>query len=134
MSEDLRFFRCTVCGNLVLKFIESGAPMICCGREMKLLEPGTTDGAIEKHVPIVEEITVGEVPFDCKMVRVKVGEDMHPMEEFHYIQWIVLQTDKTVHKVKLTPGQAPEATFCLCAGETVVAAYEFCNQHGLWKG
>ena len=33
----------------------------------------------------------------------------------------------------LKPGDKPEAVFALANGETVVAAYEYCNLHGLWK-
>ncbi|MBO4704049.1 MAG: desulfoferrodoxin, partial [Bacilli bacterium] len=33
----------------------------------------------------------------------------------------------------LKPGQAPEAEFALLPGEKVVAVYEFCNLHGLYK-
>ena len=33
----------------------------------------------------------------------------------------------------LKPGDKPEAVFALADGETVVAAYEYCNLHGLWK-
>ena len=36
-------------------------------------------------------------------------------------------------KKDLKPGEKPEAVFGLAEGETVVAAYEYCNLHGLWK-
>ena len=38
-----------------------------------------------------------------------------------------------VQKAGLKPGEAPEAVFALAAGEAPVAAYEYCNLHGLWK-
>ena len=34
-------------------------------------------------------------------------------------------------KIDLKPGQAPEAQFAVT--EPVIAAYEYCNLHGLWK-
>ena len=33
----------------------------------------------------------------------------------------------------LKPGDKPEAMFKLADGEVAVAAYEYCNLHGLWK-
>ena len=31
------------------------------------------------------------------------------------------------------PGEKPEVTFALTADDKAVAAYEYCNLHGLWK-
>ena len=33
----------------------------------------------------------------------------------------------------LQPNQAPEAVFALTEGDELVAVYEYCNLHGLWK-
>ena len=33
----------------------------------------------------------------------------------------------------LKPGEKPVAVFALTEGDEVVAAYEYCNLHGLWK-
>lgn len=129
----ISFFRCSVCGNLVMKIIESGAPMVCCGREMKLLEPNTSDGDGEKHVPFVSISEHGRGGCCDRIVCVKIGEVAHPMEDMHYIQWIVLHTSKGIHEVKLNPGDIAEACFCLEVGEEVIDAYAYCNRHGLWK-
>ena len=55
------------------------------------------------------------------------------MLEAHYIQWIALETESGVQIKNLKPGAKPEAVFLLPEGEKVVAAYEYCNLHGLWK-
>ena len=83
----------------------------------------TTDGAYEKHVPVIEQ--------HRDHVVVKVGSVAHPMLEVHYIEWIVLETATGYQKHDLKPGEAPEASFAVT--EPVVAAYEYCNLHGLWK-
>ena len=83
----------------------------------------TTDGAYEKHVPVISH--KGET------VTVKVGSVEHPMLDVHYIEFIVLET-ATGHQVHyLKPGQKPEADFAVT--EPVIAAYEYCNLHRLWK-
>ena len=84
--------------------------------------PNTTDGAHEKHVPVIEQ--------HGDYVTVKVGSVEHPMLEVHYIQWIVLETATGYQKHDLKPGEKPEAHFAVT--EPVVAAYEYCNLHGLW--
>ena len=121
----MKFYVCKHCKNLVTLLHESGVPMMCCGEKMTELVPGTSDGAFEKHVPAVS--------VDGSIVTVKVGEVEHPMLENHYIQWIVLETKKGAQIHYLKPGEKPEAVFALAEGDEAIAAYEYCNLHGLWK-
>lgn len=57
----------------------------------------------------------------------------HPMVEAHYIQWIAIETTKGSQRAKLEYTDKPRAEFKLAGGEELVAAYEYCNLHGLWK-
>ena len=123
MTNKREIYRCTVCGNIV-EVLNPGAAMSCCGKPMTRLEGNTTDGAKEKHVPIVEAIEGG--------YRVTVGSTPHPMVDEHYIQWIELLTPTCVLRQELKPGDKPEAVFTTDAPE--VTAREYCNLHGLWKG
>ena len=91
----------------------------------KELVPNTTDGAHEKHVPV---ITV-----NGDTIEVQVGSVLHPMLEAHYIEFIVLETNMGIHTKWLKPGMEPKASFKLIEGENAIAAYEYCNLHGLWK-
>lgn len=122
---ELKFFRCEHCGNIIEMIEDKGVPVVCCGQIMTELVAGTSDGAREKHVPVYE--------VNGNSVLVKVGEVAHPMIPEHYIQWIVLQTKNGVQRRELKPGEKPEASFALCEGDEVVAAYAYCNLHGLWK-
>ena len=123
MSEK-KFFICEHCGNLVGMIHDSGVPMMCCGQKMTKLEPGTVDASFEKHIPVV---TV-----DGNTVKVVVGSVEHPMLEEHSILWIYLETDRGGQRKLLEVGKAPEEIFVL-ADEKLVAAYAYCNLHGLWK-
>ena len=87
------------------------------------LVANTTDGAHEKHVPVVSQT--------ADTVTVKVGSVEHPSLPAHYIEFIVLETCTGIHTKWLKPGDKPEAVFTV--NEPVIAAYEFCNLHGLWK-
>ncbi|MEI3267457.1 desulfoferrodoxin family protein [Frisingicoccus sp.] len=121
----MKFYVCEHCGNIITYAKNVGVPVMCCGQKMTELVPGTTDAAVEKHVPVV---TV-----EGQKVVVEVGGVEHPMVEAHYIEWIVLETEKGYQKVDLKPEQAPKAEFALVEGDKVVAAYAYCNLHGLWK-
>ncbi|NJP40726.1 desulfoferrodoxin [Oscillospiraceae bacterium HV4-5-C5C] len=120
---DVKFFKCMLCGNVVVKLTDSGNPLSCCGQEMTELKPGTTDAAQEKHVPVLER--------DGDHLHVKVGSVAHPMLPEHYIQWIVVVQGNKVQTVHLAPGEAPAADFIVEDGP--VTAYEYCNLHGLWS-
>ena len=94
----------------------------CCGKPMNLLKENTTDGAKEKHVPVIEKIDGG--------YKVKIGSVPHPMTPEHYIMAIELIADGQVLRQNLTPTDQPEAVFLTKA--TKVKAREYCNLHGLW--
>ena len=121
---SLSFYRCKHCGNIVMFMNNSGVPVMCCGEPMGELKANTTDAAVEKHVP--------DVKVDGDKVVVHVGSAPHPMIEAHYIQWIVLETEKGFQKRTLNPGEAAEASFEITDGDKPVAAYAYCNLHGLW--
>ena len=89
------------------------------------LKANDTDAALEKHVPVVE--------INGNHVHAVVGSVLHPMTEPHYIDFIALVTDQKAELKRLDHTGAPEADFELAEGEKVVAVYEFCNLHGLWK-
>lgn len=135
MTKLREIYRCPICGNIV-EVLHEGAVLSCCGRPMQLLSANTTDGAYEKHVPIVERVDGG--------FRVSVGSVEHPMTEEHYIQWIELLTPMCVMRRELHPSDKPEAVFLIdkttACGRVAMAcdidkvsAREYCNLHGLWS-
>ena len=87
------------------------------------LVANTVDAAQEKHVPV---ITINE-----DKVIVKVGSVEHPSFDAHYIEFIVLVTEGGFQMKWLKPGMKPEAVFKIT--DKPVAAFEYCNLHGLWK-
>lgn len=123
MPARFEVYQCKHCGNIVEVLHGGAAPLVCCGEPMKLLREGESDGATEKHVPVIEKTENG--------YKVKVGSAPHPMAEDHYIEWIELLADGVSHIAFLNPGDAPEAEFQVKADHVV--AREFCNKHGLWK-
>jgi len=122
---SLKFYKCNRCGNVLEVVFDGKITPMCCGKPMEELLPNTVDASNEKHVPVIN--------VEGNRVEVVVGEVEHPMLDVHFITNIILETNKEVRRVKLSPNQEPKAVFFLAEGEEVVAAYEYCNLHGLWK-
>ena len=124
MMCESRFYVCEHCGNLIGMIHDAGVPIMCCGQKMTKLIPGTVEASQEKHIPVV---TV-----EGNTVKVSVGSVAHPMAEDHSIMWVYLQTDRGGQRKCLKVGSEPVVRFAL-ADEKPVAAYAYCNLHGLWK-
>ena len=125
MCDNNKFYICEHCGNLIGMIHDAGVPMMCCGQKMTKLEPGIVEASAEKHIPVVE--------VSNNIVTVTIGSVDHPMVEEHYIGWIAIETEQGTQRKYLKPGEKPEAVFALAEGDKLVAAYEWCNLHGLWK-
>ncbi len=118
----VEFYRCQVCGNIVVLIHKGGGTLTCCGKEMTKLTANSVDAAQEKHVPAVTR--------EGGKLKVQVGSVLHPMTAEHYIQWIALVSGGKVEFRFLKPGDEPKAEFDeVKSGEI----YEYCNLHGLWK-
>ncbi len=122
---DMVFYRCPRCGQIVAIVKKTGVPLVCCGKPMQEIVPGTTDASVEKHVPVYE-VKDGKV-------SVKVGSVAHPMTEEHYIEWVSLKTKFGNQRKALKPGDAPEVSFLIEKDDEVEAVYAYCNLHSLWK-
>lgn len=132
------FYRCPVCGNIMLRVSGAGNTPHCCGRPMERLEAGTADGKTEYHVPVVKSEKDG-------VMTICVGQSPHPMTEQHYIQWIYLATEHGGQIRYLKPGAEASGSQCGSSGsqcgptatfrvvDKPVAVYAYCNLHSLWK-
>ena len=95
MAKKNEIYKCEKSGLMVEVLQDAEGTPMCCGEPMKLLRENTTDGAKEKHVPVVEKIEGG--------YRVTVGSVEHPMTDAHYIQWIERVTPTGVLRLNVTP-------------------------------
>lgn len=123
MTEIKQVYKCEICGNIVEILHRGGGTLHCCGKPMRLFTDNTVDAAVEKHLPVLENIDGG--------VIVKIGEVEHPMVDEHHIEWIEVHTANKVYRKYLKAGEKPEAIFKV--DEDVLFAREYCNLHGLWK-
>ena len=111
----MQFYKNPETGEIVTEVAEGFSEII----------PNTVDAAKEKHVPVISR--------EGQTVTVEVGSVAHPMLEEHSIRWIALETKEGMQRKRLAPGAEPKASFALTEGDEPVAAYEYCNLHGLWK-
>ena len=118
-----KFFKCNHCGNVIVKVVDAGVPVMCCGEKMVELVPNTVDASGEKHLPVVTVL-------DNKSIKVEVGSVHHPMLPEHHISFVYVETENGGIQVNLK--DKPEAVVYL-GEEKAVAVYEYCNLHGLWK-
>jgi len=122
MKDFQTFYLCGRCGNLAAMIADAGVPLSCCGQVMKKLIPNENDPTRGKHSPVIE--------IDGDKCHIKVGADPHSMTKEHQILWIYIVTEKGGQRKYLPAGAPAEVTFAL-ADDKVIAAYSYCNVHGL---
>lgn len=118
----MNFYKCSECQSIAMEIVPGEH---AGGKVFQELKANTTDASGEKHVPVITQ--------NGSRIQVKVGELEHPMLKEHHIMWIYLETEQGGHLKMLSPGDKPEAEFTIDEGDKAVAAYEYCNLHGLWK-
>lgn len=118
----MKFFKCNDCDDVVLQLFDSHMEGNNCKTNKNEIIVGTIDASLEKHVPYLEK--------DGDILKVQVGEVEHPMIEAHYIPFILAEKTNGFELINLKPGDKPYVEF---NAKDVVAVYEFCNLHGLWK-
>ena len=119
----MKIYRCKKCGNIIVSVNDKNT-CSCCGEAMQELQANSVDASAEKHVPVVS--------VDHGKVRVACGEVPHPMEEKHYIEFMVLETNIGFQIHYLNPGEEAVSYFSISEKEEFIAAYAYCNLHGLW--
>lgn len=121
----MKFYRCDVCGNILISVDDSGVVPWCCDAKMEIMEAQKADVSKEKHVPYVECIGLE--------TKVKVGEEKHPMGKDHYIKFVLVETDRGFYVKYFSPDDLEASCeFKLADNEKVLRVYEYCNVHGLW--
>ena len=121
---ELKLYK-SASGELAVALLNAGSQTAFGAGPMTEVIPGTTDAAVEKHVPVAA--------VDGNKVAVTVGSVEHPMTPAHYIEWIAIKTKRGVAIRTLEPETPPKAEFTLEDGDELVDVYAYCNLHSLWK-
>lgn len=125
MQKEAKIYGCNECGIFInlLEGIDGVSQSL--HEKIQQIKPNTTDAAQEKHLPVVKQ--------ENNKVDVYVGSIYHPMTEEHSISLVYLQTTMGGQYKRLLPTEEPVASFTLTKEDKPVAAYAYCNLHGLWK-
>lgn len=124
MTSKRQVYKCRVCG-IVVEVLEGGAgEPVCCGEPMTLQSAKTEGPGVEIHRPVVRSTDGG--------LSVTVGDEVHPSNEKHHIQWIEASDGGWTYRRDLAPGDPPTATFPGVGRGAEVRL--LCTLHGLWKG
>lgn len=120
--KDLMLKKCLKCGSLV-KVINDcdceNCGIMCCGEKMSVVVANSVDASFEKHIPNYE--VIGDE------MKITVN---HVMEEEHYIEWILVQTETGSQEKHFKSGDVLEFVVPYTKGSVI---YAYCNKHGLWK-
>lgn len=118
----------------MMKFYQSPSDgAVCAVREneaagfsdMTEIIPNTVDAEKEKHIPVISR--------EGQTVTVTVGSALHPMTAAHHIAWVLLETGNGCERIEMQPEDEPEVQFFASEDDEIIAAYAYCNQHGLWQ-
>ena len=120
----MKIYRCLKCDNIVINyFIDKN--LKCCDEDMVELIPNSAEGESDIHNPLIRRIG--------NLVTVTVGEKLHPMVDVHHLDFVILETDKSIYYRKLELEKVPVVDFLVLNEETVIRAYAYCNNHELWS-
>ena len=116
--------KCHECGSIVQVLADNGSE---CSLHMQKIPVQTEGENAAKHKPIIE--------IDGDIVTVKIGKVTHPMEDNHYIQFVLIKVGDEQYIKCFKPGDIPKATFVIDIEKLYhgIVVYEFCNVHGLWS-
>lgn len=120
----IKVYKCNICNRILVLVDGDDSGLLCCNSKMEELVPKKNELAFEKHVPVIN--------IKHNVATVTVSSTLHPMEESHHIEWIMLVTSNGNKRVFLNKFDPPVAKFALLPDEKVIAAYAYCNLHGLW--
>ncbi len=119
-----KFYRCSICGNIVYLVEGDINHIVCCGKPMDLMVPGTVEASLEKHIPYVTE--------QDGRLTVQIGSTMHPSLDEHHIEWVAAVSDDSVKIKYLKSGKDPVVHFGNKHGK-IKKILAYCNIHGLWE-
>jgi len=119
----MKFFKCSNNGLVIpISYVFTDEQSL---KDAQEITPNSVDAATEKHMPVVT--------ISGDTITVNVGSVTHPMTEEHLITTVVLETQNGAQYKYLNHDAEPIVHFSLYSSDKPIAAYAYCNLHGLWK-
>ncbi|MCL5962682.1 MAG: class II SORL domain-containing protein [Chloroflexi bacterium] len=106
------------------------------GKINRIVDPEHPTELEKTHVPVVQ-LTSTPVAGEPVEVLVRVGQENHPMDPEHHIEWIDLYENEVfLSRLTFVPvATRPVAVLQIALEEpTKLRAVAFCSKYGLWEG
>lgn len=126
----MKIYKCDICSNILLAINDSGVTPHCCNSEMNVLIPEEASLLNEHYI----RCSVKDME-NYAIVSLYVGKErLHPMNENHHIEWVILNTDKGhyIHRFN-EEDTIPHTSFLIGNNEKVISAQIYCNLHSLYE-
>lgn len=121
MKKNVKFYKCSVCRNVIGLIDGDPTKLKCCGEPMCQMKPNDVVTDEDRDIPVCKR--------DGDKLIVNVGKIDHQMTQDDYIMWIAEVTDNQTTRIRLNPGELPEAVFPY-VGDAIIYAYN--NKGILW--
>ncbi len=123
MTRIKQIYKCNICQNITEVIRAGKGTLVCCGKPMELLKEKNQEKGWEKHLPVIEKKE--------NKIKIKIGQNPHPMEDKHFIEWVEIITDKNIYRRFLNPQDEPKTELNI-EGD-IIKVRSYCNLHGLWS-
>lgn len=116
-----KFYKCNSCGNVILKLVDSGVPVVCCAKNMTLLEPTPVTSQNRELLPHVEPLEGGGLRLTMhKNSRCDRGDSDKSFLYLEFEHGGIWLKDHAQSDLELRFGT-----------NRPVALYKYCTHHGL---
>lgn len=116
-----KFYKCNSCGNVITKLVDSGVPVVCCGKGMTLLQPMPVQDENRHLLPHVTLLDGGVVRLTIhENVLCNVGDNKKMFIYLEFEHGGILISDLSKQEIDLSFG---------CSRP--VALYKYCTHCGL---
>jgi len=101
---------------------------MCCGKEMKMLEPNIEEVNFDDHIPVITDTGGG-------ILKIQIGNPLHPAEEDHRILFIYVESIYgNIQYVNMNINIDDEITDPLTTfyykDDRPKTIYAYCSKHG----
>lgn len=125
MTEYYQVYKCAKCSNIIEVKHTGEGQLMCCNEPMINIITNIESASKEKHIPFVID--------EGNIIKIQIGEVLHPMEDKHYIEWIEIIADERVYNRCLKPGDVPIIEFNVINLRDEYIVRTYCNIHGMWE-
>ena len=118
-----KFYKCDSCGNVITKLVDSGVPVVCCGKGMTLLQPTPVTDQNRHLLPHVTLLDGGHIRLTLhENVKCSVGDNEKMFLYLEFEHGGIVINDLSKPEINLSFGPCRP-----------LALYKYCTHCGLLR-